>query len=131
MILGILGSILPGFLLPAFKAWLENRNNIEVTKRETALATIAERQEARRHSAETVQAAMHHRPFWIGWLMFVLPLGLWWNAVLLDSVFLFSGNIPDLPPSVRPWADMIIENIFMPGAVVAGATVLGKAIQKR
>lgn len=131
MILGILGSILPGFLLPAFKAWLENRNNIETTRRETALAAIAERQDARRASAETVQAAMGHKPFWLVWSLFAVPLGLWWAAVVLDSIFLVSGAIPDLPGSIKPWADQIFNSIFLSGGGVAAAQLAAKAIARR
>lgn len=131
MMIALLASVLPGILLPAFKAWLENRNNIETTRRETALKTIDERMEARRQRAETVQTAMGHKPFWVAWSLFAWPLGLWWAFVIADTIFVFDWNVPDLPNTIRPWANTIFENIFLPGAGVAAATIIGKAIARR
>lgn len=129
--IALLASFLPGILLPAFKAWLENRNNIETTRRETALRTIDERMEARRQRAETVRTAMGHKPFWVAWSLFAWPLGLWWAAVMLDTTFSFAWSVPDLPDSIRLWANTIFDNIFLSGAGVAAATIVGQALARR
>lgn len=123
-----LASLLPGFVLPMLKAWLEAK---EGTKRDTAMAIIREREAAYRDRAATIQASMGHAPFWFVWCLFAVPLGFWWALVCLDSIFLFSGSIPALPPSIVPWADQIFNSIFLSGGGVAGATIIGRAIARR
>lgn len=78
--------------------------------------------------AGVITTAMQSPVFWFVWALFAVPLGLWWAAVVLDSLFLFSGRIADLPPSVKPYADRIFDNVFWTGGGVAGAAVLGKAV---
>jgi hypothetical protein len=131
MILTLLASILPGVVLPAFKEWLAHKSNVETTKRDIALKTLDARMEAHKHLAATVQAGMSHWPFWAVWSLFAVPLGIWWAAVVLDSVFLFSGAIPDLPDSIKPWADQIFNSIFLSGGGVAGVQLVAKAIGRR
>lgn len=129
--LAFLAAILPGLVLPTLKAWIENRSNAETTKRETALAIINERREASQQRGATVRTGMGHKPFWVAWSLFAWPLGVWWLAVMIDTMFLLPGSVPDLPNSIRPWADTIFENIFLPGAIAASATVIGTAIARR
>jgi hypothetical protein len=142
MILTMLAAILPSVLLPALKAWLETRSNAETTARETGLAIIRERQEARlvrseerrdlaRLRAETTQKAMSHWPFWAAWMTFALPLGMWWAAVMFDTVFGFAGDVADLPESVRPWANDIFTSLFWTGTGMAATQVVSKALSQR
>jgi hypothetical protein len=82
--------------------------------------------------AEGRAAAMQHAWFWRVWALFAGSLGLWWAAVMLDTALPFiSLSIPDLPPSVRPWADTIITSIFGSGAAVGAAQAIGSAIRGR
>lgn len=83
-------------------------------------------------AAETRQVAMQSRAFWIVWSLFAAPLGLWWALVLLDtSITAVSWGIPDLPPSVRPWADIIFGSIFGSGATVGAAQAIAGAIRRK
>lgn len=58
--------------------------------------------------------------FWVMACIFVLPLGVWWSAVILDSVFSFSWSVSNLPtPQMQEWAGQIIQWIFYVGSGVA------------
>ena len=66
--------------------------------------------------------------FWIFAAMFIGPLGLWWFAVILDSVFGFGWNVANLPtPEMRQWAGNMIQWLFYVGS---GAGAL-KAVIRR
>lgn len=82
--------------------------------------------------AEGRAAAMQHVWFWRVWTLFAGSLGLWWALVMVDTALPFiSLSIPDLPASVRPWADTIIASIFGSGATVGAAQAIGSAIRGR
>ncbi|PDT55021.1 MULTISPECIES: hypothetical protein [Sinorhizobium] len=81
--------------------------------------------------AETRAAAMQSRVFWYVWALFAAPVGFWLGAICFDSVFLFSGQIADLPPSVKPYATQIIAAVFGSGASVAGLQAIALAIRGR
>lgn len=81
--------------------------------------------------AETRQAKMQSPIFWYVWAGFAAPLGLWFGAICLDSVFLFSGNIADLPASVKPYANQIFGAIFGSGAAVGSLQAIASAIRGR
>lgn len=49
----------------------------------------------------------------IGRLVFVLPLGVWWTAVIVDSIFGFSWNVAALPPPLDEWAGGIVLSLFL------------------
>lgn len=80
--------------------------------------------------ATTHRTAMGFKVFWIAWSLFAIPLGAWWAMVMFDTMFNFvDWQIPDLPQSVRPWANTIFENLFLSGAGGAAAQAIGSAIQ--
>lgn len=82
-------------------------------------------------AAETRQAAMVNRMFWRVWALFAIPLGLWFGAICLDSVFGFSGGISDLPESVKPYANQIFYSVFGSGASVGIVQSIASAIRGR
>lgn len=49
----------------------------------------------------------------LGRLMFVVPLGLWWSAVIADSIFAFSWNVAALPSPLDEWAGAILLSLFL------------------
>lgn len=49
----------------------------------------------------------------IGRLLFVLPLGVWWAAVIADSIFRFSWNVAALPAPLDEWAGGIVLSLFL------------------
>lgn len=65
--------------------------------------------------------------FWaaarLGRLAFVLPLGFWWAAVCLDSVFRFGWAVAEVPV-LREWGGIIITSLFL----VDGARSISRAV---
>ena len=63
----------------------------------------------------------------LGRLLIVVPFGLWWASVFMDSIFAFPFDILDLPP--RIW-DM--ATILIPAIIIADAGALSvKRIMRR
>lgn len=52
------------------------------------------------------------RTWWFQ-LFFVVPLGVWWTAVILDSIFGWERQIAALPPPLDEWAAWIISALFI------------------
>lgn len=53
------------------------------------------------------------RTWWFQ-LFFVVPLGFWWSAVIIDSVFQFPNwNVATLPPPLDNWAAWIVSALFL------------------
>jgi hypothetical protein len=49
----------------------------------------------------------------LGRLMFVVPLGIWWSAVIADSIFAFSWTVAALPSPLDEWAGAILLSLFL------------------
>ena len=65
--------------------------------------------------------------FWLFAAMFIMPLGLWWAAVLMDSIFDFDFQVADLPNAhMREWAGDMIKWIFFVGGGSAFFKFMGK-----
>lgn len=62
------------------------------------------------------------RTWWFQ-LFFVIPLGLWWTAVILDSIFGWEHNIAALPSPLDEWAGWIISALFI---VDGGKALMGR-----
>jgi hypothetical protein len=53
------------------------------------------------------------RTWWFQ-LLFVIPLGFWWSAVIMDSVFQFSWlEVAKLPDPLDQWATWMISALFL------------------
>lgn len=52
------------------------------------------------------------RTWWFQ-LFFIVPLGFWWSAVCLDSVFQFTWNVAALPTPLDEWAGWIVSSTFL------------------
>ncbi|WP_153769776.1 hypothetical protein [Labrenzia sp. CE80] len=107
------GSVLESLLAHA-RQRLDSRTEQDRIAAELAAeeirAEIAARSEARKVLlAENGQFFSAGR---LGRLAFVLPLGLWWAAVCLDSVFHFGWKIAEVPV-LRDWGGAIITSLFL------------------
>lgn len=71
----------------------------------------------------SAQASLLVGRTWWFQLFFVIPLGFWWTAVIVDSVFGFEHNIAALPNPLDEWAGWIITALFM---VDGGKALLGR-----
>lgn len=98
-------------------------------------------------AAETIRAGMQHPAFWRVWSIFGYALGIWFAAIVLDSlnpVVLAQGilagdlsryHVDALPPSVQALVQAITSSLFFGGATVAGASiaagVIGRALSRK
>ncbi len=82
-------------------------------------------------AAEERADARRYRWFWYVWTLAAVGPCFWLFVVCLDTVFLFSGNIPDLPESVKPYVSQIFASLFGSGGVVAVGQALSGAIRGR
>lgn len=62
------------------------------------------------------------RTWWFQ-LFFVIPLGMWWTAVILDSIFGWEHDILALPSPLDEWAGWIISALFI---VDGGKALIGR-----
>jgi hypothetical protein len=66
------------------------------------------------------QAKLGFPWFWIMAGMFVIPLGLWWGAILIDSIFHLNLKVANLPTQeLRDYAGQMIQFIFYSGGTAA------------
>lgn len=67
------------------------------------------------------------RTWWFQ-LFFVLPLGVWWTAVIFDSVHWWPwDHISKLPAPLDTWAGWIMSGLFLvDGAKAVGNSIIGK-----
>lgn len=63
------------------------------------------------------------RTWWFQ-LFFVIPLGFWWTAIIIDSVFMFQNwDVAALPNPLDEWAAYIISALFI---VDGGKALIGR-----
>lgn len=125
---GILAFLLKiglGGVIDKAIALMQRKAELEVDKEKLRTELTAEymRQvvEETRIMADFNKAKFSFPWFWMFAALFVLPLGFWWSAVILDSVFGFSWNVADLPTrEMKDAAGSMIEWLFYVGGGVAG-----------
>jgi hypothetical protein len=61
--------------------------------------------------------------YWVFAGLFVLPLGFWWAAVILDSVFLFGWKVATVPV-LEEWGGQMIRWLFYTGTIVGALKIL-------
>lgn len=77
--------------------------------------------------ADLNKAKLQFPWFWVLISLFVVPLALWWIAVIADSIFLFPFDVADLPtPEMRSWAGDMIRWLFYVGTGTGALKVLSK-----
>lgn len=62
----------------------------------------------------------------IGRLLIVVPFGLWWAAIFIDSIFSFTWDVLAVPPNI-----MAMANILVPAIIIADAGALTLRRTKR
>ena len=111
---------------------LERRAELEVDKDKLRTELTAEylRQtvEEVRIMADYNKAKLQFPWFWCFAALFLCPLGMWWAAVIFDSIFHFGWAVADLPTQqMKDAASRMIEWVFYTGAGVAAL----KAVVRR
>ncbi|MCB1482876.1 MAG: hypothetical protein KDJ55_13130 [Rhodobiaceae bacterium] len=61
----------------------------------------------------SAQASLLAGRTWWFQLFFVVPLGLWFTAVVADSIFQFTWNVAALPAPLDTWAGWIVSSLFL------------------
>lgn len=65
--------------------------------------------------------------FWMFAALFIVPLGAWWTAVILDSIFMFGWKVANLPtPEMREWAGNMIQWLFYVGTAAGAVNLIRK-----
>lgn len=116
--MALLLKFLSGSLLDRLLSHMERRLD-SATERERIGAELAAEEikgeiAARSEARKVLLAEADHffSAARLGRLAFVLPLGLWWAAVCLDSVFHFGWRISEVPV-LRDWGGAIITSLFL------------------
>ncbi|WP_136661699.1 hypothetical protein [Nitratireductor sp. XY-223] len=65
------------------------------------------------------------RTWWFQ-LFFVIPLGIWFSAVVADSLFHFTWNVAALPAPLDQWAGWIVSSLFL---VDGGKVLIGRILK--
>lgn len=91
--------------------------------------------------ADVNKAAMAHRMFWVAWSIAAIPAAFWFGWGMLDSAIANGTVLPDvaaLPPQLKAYFDVVWQNIFYSGGIVAsaglgvkGVTAIADAIRGR
>lgn len=103
----------------------EMQNDRERLKSETTVALVREAVSEAKIMADYNRAKLSFPWFWVFAGMFIAPLALWWAAVILDSVFMFSWSVADLPtPQMQEWAGDMIRWLFYVGSGVGALRML-------
>jgi hypothetical protein len=143
MLFGLLTSI-PGLLSGLLK-YLEKRTDADVEKfkskngvdRDTAVEMIRTDAVVKQATANVIMAAMNHPVWWVGWCLFVIPVGLYHAAIFILSTLSIGPDVYAVlrvPATQEAWATDIIKSIFLAqagtGAVAGIAHAIGKRLGK-
>lgn len=116
--IGFLTSLLTGGLgaelRRAYEAKLAAANDAERMALEGDIARINAAIESQRAANADRWSATS-----MGRYLIVLPWGIWWTAIYLDSIFAFSWNVLAVPPAIHDMAKILI-----PAIVIADAGAL-------
>lgn len=77
-----------------------------------AIALMAADQARIAAQKDITVAAMSHPIFWVMWAMFVAPLGVYWNKILIWDKVLGWGATDPLTGFVLDWSGYIVTSIF-------------------
>jgi len=61
----------------------------------------------------TAKAGLLTQRTWWFQLFFVVPLGVWFSAVVIDSIFQFSWDVAALPAPLDKWGGAIVSSLFL------------------
>lgn len=126
-LLSLLLKLLSGPLVEKALRYMEQKAALgtehERIKAQTTIEMVRAATQETRIMADLQKSKFQHLPFWIFTGLFVLPLGFWWAAVILDSVFLFGWGIASVP-ILEDWGGQMIRWLFYTGTVVGAIKML-------
>ena len=109
-------SLLTGGTLERILDTIEHKMDDE-TKKEQIKADVTK-------TYVNAQANLMVGRTWWFQLFFVVPLGMWWSAVCVDSIWHIGLNVSKLPEPLDDWAAYIISALFLVDGTKA---ILGRA----
>lgn len=120
-LLGFLGGPIARELRGAYRDRLEATTAQAKLDADERIATLQAAQEIARIEATDRWSATR-----LGRLLIVLPYGIWWAAIFIDSTFSMSWDVLALPPEIDAMA-----RILIPAIVIADAGALTMRRLKR
>lgn len=125
-ILAFLLKVLSGPLVDQVLDYMKARQALDANRdklrADVEIETIRQAVQMQHVMAATETARYSHAFYWLFVGLFLVPLALWWLAVLMDSIFLFPWNVAALPAPLNEWAAMMIGWLFLAGGL---RTVVG------
>jgi hypothetical protein len=79
-----------------------------------------------KYSSNVFTAAMNHNIFWYVWATAAFPTVIWYGWGMVDTTF--PGHLPHtalIPNSLKPWFEIVWQNIFWTGAAGYGIHTAG------
>lgn len=126
MLAWLIGLINPlGKLLKLVETKVDNETERQRIQAETVQTYV-------NAQAQTIQTGMQNKLFWFPWMMAAVPTAAWFGWGMLDS--LTNGALPDvaaLPPQLKAYADVVWNNLFLSGGLVAGGGMIASAIRRK
>lgn len=107
--------LLKGFTEPLLKAQAQRLAAQNDQERMLADQTIKEIEAAR--AIAVIEAQDRWSANRIGRLFIVVPFGLWWTAIFIDSIFDFPWVVLALPPAILDMAKVLIPAILIADVV--------------
>jgi len=128
---GFILQFLSGGIVDKVLGHLERRADAEVERDKLRTQTTIEVIRAAVQSEQTMadfnKSKLSFPLFWVLICMFVVPLALWWTAIIADSIFNFPFDIANLPtPELREMAADMIAWLFFVGTGLGGLRLLVK-----
>lgn len=118
---GILKQLLRGFEISQTEATMREGIQAEIVREE--IRAEIERRKAKR---DVALAGMAHPAWWFGWLLFVVPTGGYYCAIIVDSLFHFSWNVAALPSPYDTWGGVIVSSLFLGQGLIGVAQIWRK-----
>ena len=120
-LLGFLGGPIARELRGAYQDSLNAKNDEQRIAADIRITTLKAAQEI---------AAIESSEFWsatrIGRLLIVVPYGMWWAAIFIDSTFSMPWDVLALPPQIHDMAKILIPAILIADAGALTARHLRK-----
>lgn len=108
-----------------------SKNEAERIRAEVEVEHIRASVEEVRHMTDFNKAKLNHPLYWVFAALFVFPVGLWFAAGMLDSVFYFEWDVAKLPPQLEIIAGRVVEWTLYVGTTVGGLAVAKNTIFRR
>ena len=94
----------------------KRQNDAKRIEAEVMVEHIRQAVEETRIMAKIESQKLGNPIFWFFLALFIIPLGVFWTAVIADSVYQFPNwNVAALPPPLDDWAARMIAWLFFTG----------------